>query len=60
MVNRISDLFALLGWLSVLVLAWFIILQRVQNNAITWLVFAFFVLFSTIATLIAASYPAKK
>ena len=58
MVNRISDLFALLGWLSVLVLAWLLVMRRVPSDGLTWGIFIFFFLFAVVASG-AASYSAK-
>jgi len=56
---KTSEILAFVGWLSVLVLAWMVVLERVPSNGVTWAMFAFFVLFSTVASL-TATMPTKK
>ena len=53
-ITKLSELFALLGWISVLVLAWLLAIHSIPSDGTTWFVFAFLCFFSTVSS--AAAY----
>ena len=58
-ITRLSQLVALLAWMSTFVCAWLLVLRRVPSDLVTWILLAAFTFIATTASLIAATPPSK-
>jgi len=56
-IENLSQLLAVVGWISVFVLGWLIVLRLAPSDALTW---AFFVIFFVVALMASAVAHGRK